>query len=105
MSAASTIDITVQGMTCGGCASKVRTALTATEATVTVRDEGAGFPKADMGRLTRRFVRGSNTESVVGSGLGLTIAHEVASAHGGRLFLTNHNEEGGACASLSFPLA
>ena len=31
MSAASTIDITVQGMTCGGCASKVRTALTATE--------------------------------------------------------------------------
>lgn len=83
----------------------VTTALTATEATVTVRDEGAGFPKADMGRLTRRFVRGSNTESVVGSGLGLTIAHEVARAHGGRLFLTNHNEEGGACASLSFPLA
>lgn len=26
-----TIDITVQGMTCGGCASKVRTALTETD--------------------------------------------------------------------------
>ena len=76
-----------------------------TSAEVSVRDEGAGFPKADMGRLTRRFVRGGNTDTVVGSGLGLTIAHEVARAHGGQLFLTNHSEEGGACASLSFPLS
>ncbi len=74
-------------------------------AEITVRDEGAGFPKADMGRLTRRFVRGGNTDAVVGSGLGLTIANEVARAHGGHLFLTNHSDKGGACASLSFPLA
>ena len=67
----------------------VTTTLTASEAIIVVRDEGRGFPKADMGRLTRRFVRGSNTDAVVGSGLGLTIAHEVARAHGGRLSARN----------------
>ncbi|TNJ47463.1 sensor histidine kinase [Phaeobacter sp. B1627] len=72
---------------------------------ITVQDNGEGFPKADMGRLTRRFVRGSNTETVVGSGLGLTIVNEVARAHGGQLLLTNSSEKGGACASLYFPLA
>ncbi len=71
---------------------------------ITVRDAGRGFPPGDLSTLSQRFVRGSNTSGVVGSGLGLTIADEVARAHHGTLILTNH-EGGGACARLSFPLS
>ncbi len=73
--------------------------------TVAVEDAGKGFPPEALGTLTTRFVRGSNTLGVVGSGLGLTIADEVARAHGGHLVLGNLDREGGgACARLHLPL-
>jgi two-component system sensor histidine kinase TctE len=72
---------------------------------ISVRDFGEGFPKTDMKRLTKRFVRGTNTAEVVGSGLGLTIADEVARAHGGQLILRNAEEGTGACAILSLSLS
>ena len=71
---------------------------------ISVRDQGKGFPETDTERLTGRFVRGDNVSGTVGSGLGLTIANEVMSAHGGRLEISN-NAEGGACVSLVFPSA
>jgi two-component system sensor histidine kinase TctE len=46
-------------------------------------------------------VRGSASGGQIGSGLGLTIAKDVAAAHGGRLILTN-TPRGGACATLQF---
>jgi len=55
--------------------------------------------------LTERFRRGGNTEGVVGSGLGLTIAADVLAAHGGRLDLRNAAEGGGACVTLVLPSA
>ncbi len=69
-----------------------------------VLDQGIGFPPEGADHLTKRFTRGSNVEGVVGSGIGLTIAQEVATAHGGRLHITNNNEGPGACVTLSFPL-
>ena len=68
--------------------------------TVTVRDAGPGFPPDEIGTLAGRFKRGHNAEGIIGSGLGLTIAQDVATAHGGRLDLANH-PEGGACVSFS----
>lgn len=68
---------------------------------VTVRDEGPGFPVSEMDTLTDRFARGSNAQGIIGSGLGLTIAREVATAHGGALTLGNH-PTGGACVTFSF---
>lgn len=73
-----------------------------TETEISVRDQGQGFPETDTERLTGRFVRGDNVSGTVGSGLGLTIANEVMTAHGGRLVILNH-ERGGACVSLVFP--
>ncbi|MDA7423933.1 sensor histidine kinase [Thalassococcus lentus] len=67
-----------------------------------VCDEGRGFPKTGDADLAERFTRGDNVHGIVGSGLGLTIARDVATAHGGRLILEN-NAGGGACASLFFP--
>ncbi|MEL7344418.1 MAG: sensor histidine kinase N-terminal domain-containing protein [Pseudomonadota bacterium] len=73
-------------------------------ATLRVQDQGAGFPKGQTQDLVERFKRGANVEGTVGSGLGLTIAADVAKAHGGRLDLTNI-EGDGACAALFFPLS
>lgn len=68
-------------------------------ATIAVTDQGGGFPEAQIGLLSQRFQRGDNVKDTVGSGLGLTIASDVAEAHGGHLELKNLNS-GGACAIL-----
>jgi two-component system sensor histidine kinase TctE len=68
---------------------------------VDVSDEGRGFRLGEIDMLADRFVRGSASGGQIGSGLGLTIAKDVAAAHGGRLILTN-TPRGGACATLQF---
>ncbi len=67
---------------------------------VTVCDNGPGFPVGEIESLTTRFQRGENSKDIVGSGLGLTIARDVALAHGGNIHLEN-KLEGGACVTLS----
>ncbi len=67
---------------------------------IKVRDYGPGFPVEEIDELATRFRRGTNSDGIIGSGLGLTIASDVATAHGGSLILTNP-AEGGACATLS----
>ena len=67
---------------------------------ITVCDHGPGFPDSEIEHLTTRFQRGANATDTIGSGLGLTIARDVASAHGGELVLSNQ-PEGGACVTLS----
>lgn len=69
-------------------------------AQIKVKDSGPGFPPDEIDMLTRRFERGQNAAGTIGSGLGLTIAQDVATAHGGTLVLTNQ-PEGGACVILS----
>lgn len=72
---------------------------------ISVTDQAGGFPPGqDTAALTQRFVRGSNAAGTIGSGLGLTIAREVAEAHGGRLIIEPSGSGAGACVSLSFPL-
>lgn len=67
---------------------------------IAVCDHGPGFPGDEIEALTGRFKRGQNAENTIGSGLGLTIAQDVAEAHGGTLALTNQ-PEGGACVTVS----
>ncbi len=66
---------------------------------IVVEDEGPGFNTDEIATLAGRFQRGSNAADSIGSGLGLTIAQDVATAHGGHLHLSNR-PEGGACVSL-----
>ncbi|MBE0412611.1 MAG: sensor histidine kinase [Yoonia sp.] len=74
-------------------------------ARLTITDQGPGLGDEPVDDLIERFKRGKNTESIVGSGLGLTIAADVLRAHGGRLDLaTATNGSGGACVSLVLPL-
>lgn len=70
------------------------------QAFVRICDAGPGFPTDHMAGLVDRFARGANAKGITGSGLGLTIAHDVAEAHKGSLQLSN-KAEGGACVILS----
>lgn len=50
---------------------------------VSVSDRGAGIPVEDRKRIFERFVRGSGTKQIRGSGIGLALVKHIATAHGG----------------------
>jgi two-component system sensor histidine kinase BaeS len=52
------------------------------DVTVSVADNGEGIPPDLLPHVFERFVKGTGS---TGSGLGLAIAHDIVSAHGGRL--------------------
>jgi two-component system sensor histidine kinase BaeS len=52
------------------------------EVVITVSDSGEGIPPELLPRVFDRFVKGANSP---GSGLGLAIAHDIVTAHGGKL--------------------
>jgi len=71
---------------------------------LSITDQGRGFADTDTTRLTNRYERGANVGDVVGSGLGLTIADDVARAHGGHLHIATNTTGEGACVSIVLPL-
>jgi len=59
--------------------------------TIEIHDRGKGIPAAEQERIFERFYRSSAVQQQVpGSGLGLSIAHSIARAHGGDLTVTSH---------------
>jgi heavy metal sensor kinase len=70
----------------------VRVTLTATPAEVTLQfgNSGPAIPPADQGRIFERFHRvdPARDRSVDGLGLGLSLAREIARAHGGEVTLS-----------------
>lgn len=83
----------------------LRVASDGIESVITVCDQGPGLGDGPVDHLTERFRRGGNVEGIVGSGLGLTIASDVLTAHSGRLDLHSQKEGPGACVSLVLPSA
>ena len=67
---------------------------------IEVRDQGPGFIDDEIATLTDRFKRGRYASDTIGSGLGLTIARDVAVSHGGKFTMSN-NATGGACVTFS----
>ncbi|MBL4767267.1 MAG: sensor histidine kinase [Rhodobacteraceae bacterium] len=76
----------------------------ADDITLSIIDQGRGFDGVDTSRLTTRYARGANVDEIVGSGLGLTIADEVARAHGGHIKIAPNPKGVGACVSIVLPL-
>ena len=56
---------------------------------ITIRDEGQGIPKEELGKLFERFYRGDKSRTrqseSAGYGLGLPIAYWIVRSHGGRI--------------------
>ena len=71
---------------------------------IVVRNDGPGIAEAELERVFEPFYRveASRNRATGGSGLGLTIARNIARAHGGELQL--HNRAGGGLeAVLTLP--
>jgi signal transduction histidine kinase len=54
-----------------------------------VSDDGPGVPAEDLGKVTRRFYRGSSSRSSAGHGLGLSLVAAIAQLHGAKLQLAD----------------
>ncbi|RUR37764.1 ATP-binding protein [Vreelandella populi] len=74
-------------------------------AVITWQDSAPGVPESELPRLTERLYRveGSRNRASGGSGLGLSIASALVSAHGATLEASNA-PLGGLCWTLRFPL-
>jgi len=82
----------------------VRTAPAGAAAVLQVTDTGTGIPADELPRIFDRFWRGRGAAHISGSGIGLAVAAELASAHGGSL--EAHSEPGhGAQLTLTLPRA
>jgi two-component system, OmpR family, sensor histidine kinase BaeS len=59
-----------------------------------VADTGLGIPAGELPRVFDRFWRGQAAAQTSGSGIGLAIAAEIVSAHGGTLTAASQPGEG-----------
>lgn len=59
-----------------------------------VADEGPGFPPAEKSRIATPYLRFQGSETVPGTGLGLTVVQKVLQAHRGRLDVANNDGPG-----------
>lgn len=71
------------------------------DASLTVRDRGAGVAPEDVPHLFNRFFRGRGEPGGEGTGLGLALARAAAEAHGGTLEYQGNDP--GATFRLSLP--
>jgi two-component system, OmpR family, sensor histidine kinase MprB len=70
---------------------------------VAVMDRGPGIPAEDLAVVFERFHRATAAQAMPGSGLGLSIVHDVVTRNGGSVFATNR-EGGGAVVGFRLPL-
>lgn len=84
---------------------EVEVELRAEETAFNVRDRGPGIPEEDLGRIFERFVTiARDGRSSEGSGLGLSIALQIARLHGGTIEAANA-PGGGCCFTVRLPRA
>ncbi|RJG06126.1 HAMP domain-containing protein [Noviherbaspirillum cavernae] len=74
-------------------------------AVIRIRDDGPGIPEDELDKVFEPFYRLENSRSrqTGGTGLGLTIASNIAEQHGGRIRLANPRG-GGLEVTLELPL-
>ena len=86
----------------------ISTARVDDEIHISVKDTGIGIPPEHIGNLFTRFYRVDKSRSRQaggGSGIGLTIAHHLVEAHGGRIWAESQGEGMGSTFTFSLKVA
>lgn len=74
----------------------------ATEIKIEVIDYGIGIPKEELPHIFTSFFRATNTSTIVGSGLGLTIVKQFTEQLKGKIAIKS-KENSGTTVTLLFP--
>jgi K+-sensing histidine kinase KdpD len=71
-----------------------------------VHDDGEGVPAKFQSDMWGRFERGMHKDnmSVPGSGIGLSVAKDLVTAHGGTITYRTSELLGGACFAFTIPI-
>jgi signal transduction histidine kinase len=69
---------------------------------ITIEDDGIGIPAADLPYLFKPFYRGSNVDSIEGTGLGLHIVNNFVTANNGTITVKSE-QDNGTIFTLEFP--
>ena len=82
----------------------IRATRSAEEVMISVSDQGMGIPQHELGSIFEPFYRldTGNSRSTRGVGLGLCVAREIVSLHGGKLTVASVPGQG-STFTLSFP--
>ncbi len=56
---------------------------------LTIEDNGKGISADDLEQIFERYYRGTNTDNIRGTGLGMAISRDIIEAHGGKVSLTS----------------
>jgi PAS domain S-box-containing protein len=88
--------------TSGGGTLTITTARRDTQAVITIADTGCGIPEAHMSRLFEPFFTTKPSEQ--GTGLGLAVAHQLITGHGGHIEIASQVNQG-TTVTVTLPLA
>ena len=69
---------------------------------VSVSDTGCGIKKSDLAKVKTKFYKANHTRR--GSGIGLAVADEIISMHGGSLDITSAGEGKGTTVTIKLPV-
>ena len=68
---------------------------------VSVADTGLGIKQSDLAKVKTKFYKANHTRR--GSGIGLAVADEIISMHGGKLDIDSEGEGKGTKVTISLP--
>jgi len=75
------------------------------EVVLAVTDRGSGIPSDELQRIFDRYYRGANQrDSVAGEGIGLAVAREIVTAHGGRIWAASEGLGKGSTFFVALPV-
>lgn len=69
--------------------SKVNITFTMKEIVITFSDNGTGISESDIKQVFKPFFRGSNSKSVKGNGIGMTLVEKIISIHSGTIIINS----------------